>query len=170
MEPTKYCPLCGSEYLPAAQACADCGGPLEWRRERDELPPLSPDDRWSVMPPGMAGLLVEDDQASVQDYVELLIEHRIPSAVLPVVRIGPDGAPQLVWDGRAVGYRHYLFVPREDYTEAETLVQEARRRRDPGLAENPYVDFPEEGCPACGSPLPDAADECPDCGLPFASE
>ncbi len=167
MQQNKVCPECGAEYTPRAQMCADCGVPLEWLRERAPLPPGAPGDPWLNLPPGVAGLVIEDGQPAIAEYLELLIEHRIPSAVLPVVRRGPGGADEPVWDGQSVGYKHGLYVPREEYPDAFRIVMAEHDRRNPGLAETPYIDFPEEGCPACGSPLPEDAERCPDCGLPF---
>lgn len=112
-------------------------------------------------------MVIEDDHGFVEEYAEQLAERGIASVRLPVVRLEEDGTLAPVRDGTFTGFRYFLFALREDYDEAMRLVQARFVQCNPSLAETPYVEFPEEGCPACGAPLPDSAEECPDCGLAF---
>lgn len=168
---TKTCPECGAEYTPRALDCADCGVALVWKRERGRERPVlaGGDDPWAALPPGPAGLLVEDDQHAVEHYMDRLADIGIPSAKLPVVRTNHGGLLEPVPDGSGAGFRTQLFAARDDYAEAAPIVAAAFARRNPSLAETPYLEFPAEGCPACGAPLPDDAESCPDCGLEFAA-
>lgn len=163
---TRTCPECGAEYTARAMACADCRVALVWKRERPAR--AGQGDPWAALPPGPAGLLIEDDQLAVEHYIDRLAEAGIPSAALPVVRTNDDGFLEPLPDGSGAGFRTQLFGARDDYAEAAHIVAGAFARRNPSLAEIPYQEFPEEGCPACGAMLPENAAECPDCGLAFA--
>jgi ribosomal protein L40E len=170
MEPTKTCPECGSEYTARAQSCADCHVALVWRRERPRPIRAGQGDPWAALPDGPAGLLIEDDQHAIDYYVDLLADAGIPSAVLPVLRSRFDGGLEPVPDGSGVGFRTQLFAARADYETADLMVRDGFARRNPALAETPYLEFPSEGCPACGASLPEDAAACPDCGLEFPAE
>ena len=167
---TKTCPECGAEYNARAMACADCHVALVWRRDRARPARAGRGDPWSELPPGPAGLLIEDDQHAAEHYMDRLADAGIPTAMLPVVRTNDDGFLEPVPDGSGTGFRTQLFAARDDYAEAAHVVAEAFARRNPSLAETPYQEFPEEGCPACGATLPENAAECPDCGLEFSVE
>lgn len=166
---TKTCPECGAEYTPRALTCADCNVALVLKRERTRPARAGGDDPWAALPPGPAGLLIEDDQHAVAHYVDRLEEIGIAAAVLPVVRVNQAGVLEPVPDGSGAGFRTQLFAARDDYAEAAPVVAAAFARRNPSLAETPYLEFPAEGCPACGAPLADDAASCPDCGLEFAA-
>ena len=132
------------------------------------MPTLADENPWVNVPEGIVGMVIEDDQRFVEEYAGMLAERGIATVRLPVIRLDDDGAPAPVRDGTFTGFRYCLFALREDYDEAVRLVEARFARCNPALAETPYVEFPEEGCPACGAALPDNAEECPDCGLAFA--
>lgn len=167
---TKTCPECGVDYTPRALSCADCHVALVWKRERPRPAQAGFGDPWATLPEGMAGLLVEDDQHAIEHYEDRLADAGIASAKLPVVQLHPGGYLEPVRDGSGTGFRTQLYAVQDDYAEAAHIVAAAFARRNPALAETPFVEFPEEGCPACGGSLPENADSCPDCGLEFMAE
>lgn len=164
---TKTCPECGADYTPRALSCADCHVALVWKRERPRPAQAGFGDPWAALPEGMAGLLVEDDQHAIEHYEDRLGDAGIASAKLPVVRLNPAGYLEPQPDGSGTGFRTLLFAGRDDYADAERIVADAFARRNPSLAETPFQEFPEEGCPACGAALPENTAACPDCGLEF---
>jgi len=59
-----------------------------------------------------------------------------------------------------------VFVRPEDLPGVEAFMRDRWERHLSSPMDQP-LDFSTDTCPACGSPLPEDADECLDCGLRF---
>jgi hypothetical protein len=151
--PPKLCPECGEEYVHSAVRCVHCDVDLvhaEEMPERDvgaELPPPAELTAIRVASAGWALALSER-----------LVEAGIPHRIEEVAEETGDAG------SRAAG-PYGVYVRAADAARARALDGEQLAREIPDLPED-WEAAPEgEGCPACGAALPEAAAECPDCGL-----
>jgi len=146
----KICPNCETEYHPDGDVCADCGTVLVHKHEqRDGTEPLSDDDK-------LTGIL--------EDRMESLEETRLmlnANGVRTHVRLhteSPAGPHANVFG---------LYVLTDELAEAQELHRTHWLKGAPeGQGSFEYKEQELSGtCPACDTTLPEAAVECPECGL-----
>lgn len=146
----KICPLCDAEYWPEADRCTDCHTPLiprgEYDRSREPLP-FSED-------------LVEI-RTETMSWIKRLSEALARAGIRCHVRY--VGA---LSDGRlglgTSDYYHTLYVRPEHEGASRHL-----DRTLFGRAAEEEIEEEWGRCPACETPRPAGAEECPECGLFF---
>jgi uncharacterized OB-fold protein len=142
----RVCVECGEEYRPEIAVCADCGGRLEDRQDDGERTVLSatPPDESA---PGREAEFTETlfHAKTATDLTEEA-DRLVEAGIEVRLRAAPEG-----------GFR--LLVTAPDLDRALALL---------GL----LADGSERSgdCPACGTKLPAAAVECPECGLAAGDE
>jgi hypothetical protein len=147
----RTCPDCGEEFRPEIVRCSDCGADLVDQYEDGETRGEAPAD----MGPDVAGPEPVEDWASVftSTSSEALREAAASLAAAAVrFRAG------------ATGVYLQLRVPADDYTRAA----QALAGHD-GAVVVTEATVPEgqeaAACPACATPVPADAMECPECQL-----
>ncbi len=145
----KVCPRCGEEYQHTALRCSDCDVALEAPGASPVEPDVFPDVAeltcLRVADPGWVGRLSER-----------LSREELPHRIEPV--------------GEAGAQRFGLFVLPADEARAKAIDEEHLKSEIPELHESDGEPEPAgEGCPACGDAVPEAAGECPGCGLVILS-
>ena len=152
--PVKICTRCGAEYLPQAQACADCGGRLEYLSgDAGPAPVAATASRVAVFlgpyreacrlretleRQEIDGWIEERHDLEVTGFHDLQVDQDRPGLFEVMVMAGDRP--------RAEELRQRLDLPAE-------LIPEGQ-------------EFVEGRCPACGFTFSeDPGLECPDCGL-----
>lgn len=150
----RVCVECGEEYRPEIAACADCGGALEDRDDADGavLPPArraAGDGEEATQADELTEPVRSEDRATdLIESADLLAAEGIGCRIRPLHRRLADGSDHVA------GYR--LVVAPENRARALALL---------GLETEEDVDAETRPCPACATPIPPAAVECPECGL-----
>jgi hypothetical protein len=153
---TRYCPNCHDEFRPDIVLCSDCGGELEdrydeqdaeERRDPDAAPPepeAPPEEYRPVF-----GCM---ESAALKEAAASLAAARIPFRAT----------------GCSTGFQ--LLVREADQSAAATALQ--GREGVLGVPDDAEPSVGAEGgaCPACGTAVPAAALECPECGLVVGGE
>jgi predicted amidophosphoribosyltransferase len=159
--PTKICSSCGAEYSIEAQVCADCGGKLVSPQDYEKRfePPADDEERVLIReaPFGyLKELLERMTRGGIQAFIRF--HARVPGACSP-----RKCAPQTLFG---------LYVAKADEVAAKELDRAHWLQGAPDDASSyEYAEQELHGvCPACSSPIPDRAVECPECGLAVASE
>lgn len=156
----RVCPDCGSEFQPHILECIDCGAAT---RPATDLPlqpePAPPPERSSSPPaipslvPGMeAHPLRQAPLEWARDLSQYLIDHGVSCRVEPCRSEGCTS-------------QFTVTVAPGDMERARELDHRFLLQEVPDAA---YVNLETEGCPACGTPLGQGQDECPECGLVVA--
>lgn len=150
---TKRCPSCGEEFLHTVMRCSDCGSDLRLASEvtgapEDGMPPVSELE-----------LIRAEGPAWIEALAARLADQGIDSRV-EIIDIAKHGARSGSGDV-ACG----LFVRPGDVQRAREIDAAVQREQIPDVEESHQQGGECEHCPACGSDVPDAAPECPDCGL-----
>jgi hypothetical protein len=158
--PPKTCPSCGDEFVHTALRCPDCDvelvvGPVE-RPAAPELPPAA------ELAPVSRG-----EPWEMQRIAEALQEAGIASRI---DTYPPSGAGPARESGEVpvslVGSL-CIYVAFEDVQAAAALAQHVQLGAVLEDLGEDVSEAPADGCPACGSALPDGAASCSDCGLEF---
>lgn len=155
----KVCPECREEYTLVAEQCADCDVPLVFP---DEVPPEPEPEAFpevSELECVRVGPLPWTRAISA-GLEEAGIPHRVEHDTRSEAEGGVD--PRKFDDGTLYG----TWVRPADLDAAKAIDSTIFAHID----EEVRVDAPatgDETCPACTSPLPPDALECPDCGLQF---
>ena len=136
----KVCPDCGEEYRPEIERCADCGAALVMAEEAGGAEASLPDamEAATGVGPAARALTRADRAIELRPAADLLAAAGVPFAI----KNGPQGFELLVDPERM-----------EAAAEAAASVL--------GLEAAAEL----ERCPACETPLPAQAEECPECGL-----
>jgi pyruvate/2-oxoglutarate dehydrogenase complex dihydrolipoamide acyltransferase (E2) component len=132
----RVCVDCGEEYRPEIESCADCGGRLEDRDDEEMAsPPSAPAE--------------EELEAAGEDEPGDSVMHaeRAPSLTTAADRLAQEGIAFRIRPGE---HGYDLRVAAADRDRALGLHAESGRAGE---------------CPACETPLPAGAVECPECGL-----
>lgn len=142
----RVCVECGEEYRPEIVACADCGGRLEDRYDDGDRT-VAPAAEGAGSPSHPEAEFTEtvlrgEKVTDLTPEADLLVEGGIPFRLRPA----PEG-----------GYR--LLVPAAERDRALAAL---------GLLADGSPRSAD--CPACGTTVPAAADECPECGLAVGDE
>jgi len=159
VSPHKICPRCGEEYVATAEICAECGVPLGSEGPRgpaplEELPPLE-----------SLRALRNAEVSWIDGLAHALAEAGIPSRV----ELPPQDTRSI--QGRGMGaVRCTLYVRESDAAEAARIDAEFARTQVPDLPEASSAALAEtDTCPGCDTPVSSDAEECPECGLAFAT-
>ena len=155
----KICPRCGEEYVAAAQTCVDCGVPLGSEGPSEQAP-------LQELPALDSLVALRNAEVSwIDGLAHALAEAGIPSRV----ELPPQDTRSV--QGRGMGaVRCTLYVRREDAEAATGIDAEFARTQVPDLPEATSAAWAEaETCPGCDAPVPSDAEECPECGLAFAT-
>jgi hypothetical protein len=152
MNRNKICPKCEVEYQPHIEKCADCGAGLllheEHRRTREERKQLEAQAIENAV------MVRKGDLKWLGELHNVLIDAGIPCAVT-----SDSGCKTY-----RCGDKLRLVVAPEDYARAHERIEEYFRELHPELRAS--HELAKQGkCPACGSPVGDGDNECPDCGL-----
>lgn len=159
-ELVKVCPGCGAEYVPQIERCADCGETLVLPGQPADIPtpPAAPAH-------APAGELV---CVRVAD---------LPWAKRLGARLERAGIDHLVEAEETPGAkcchgagRFRVLVRSLDAEAAMGIDAEQLCRDVPDLEPVINSQSKPETCPACGDPAPEAAAECPSCGLALVLE
>ncbi len=134
----KVCPDCGEEYRPEIERCADCGATLVSADEAGAAALPDPMAAVTEVGPRAQALTRADRAVELRPAADLLAAAGVPFAI----KNGPQGFELLVDPERM-----------EAAAEAAAGV----------LGLQAATDL--ERCPACETPLPGGAEECPECGL-----
>ena len=139
----RVCVECGEEYRPEIMACADCGGQLEDRHDDGERTVLPADE------PGASGPQTDAEFTETIFQAEKATDLRGEAD-----RLVAAGITFRLRPARGAGYQLLVTAPDRDRALAALglLAAEGARGSD-------------GSCPACGTPLPAGAVECPECGL-----
>lgn len=149
-EPIKTCPECGGEYALHGQVCADCGRALVLKSDVLENPqPLRKEEEGVLLREGRLDYLT--------DLGNRLSKESIRSS------IGLRSDPKACAGATVYG----LSVLPEDVDAAKEIDRALWLQGAPEHASSyRYTEQELVGkCPACGTALPGAGGECPECGL-----
>ena len=153
---TRYCPNCDDEFRPDIVRCSDCGGELEDRYDEEdggerrdgeaaEHEPAAPPEEYRPV----FGCM---ESATLKEAAGLLAAARVPFRAT----------------GCSTGFQ--LLVREADQSAAAAALQGREGvLAGPDDAE-PTVGAEGGACPACGTAVPAAALECPECGLVVGGE
>lgn len=153
---TRYCPNCDDEFRPDIVLCSDCGGELEDRYDEEDAgerqgaeatapgPDAPPEEYRPVF-----GCM---ESATLKEAAACLAAAKIPFRAT----------------GCSTGFQ--LLVREADQSAAVASLQ--GRERVLGVPDDAEPTVGAEGgaCPACGTAVPAAALECPECGLVVGGE
>ncbi|HXX57154.1 MAG TPA: hypothetical protein VEI96_04080 [Thermodesulfovibrionales bacterium] len=153
MNRNKICPVCGSEYLPQIEKCADCGAVLLLPEELKK----AEEEKKRLMERALESEVVvrEGDLNWLSELYTVLIDAGIPCAV----RSDADC-------GKGCGSKYRLVVSPEESERARERIEEYFMEMHPEIRAS-RERVKEGRCPACGSPVGAGERECPDCGLPL---
>ena len=152
MNRNKICPVCGTEYLPHIEKCADCGAVLLLP---EELIKAQEEKKWLMEKTVEKEAVVrEGDLNWLSELHAVLIDAGIPCTVR-----SDAGCKK-----SRCGDKCRLVVSPEDLERAQERIEEYFMEMHPEIrASHELVS--EGKCPACGSPVGPGDSECPDCGL-----
>jgi DNA-directed RNA polymerase subunit RPC12/RpoP len=162
----RVCPECGEEFRPEIVACSDCGATLEDRFDEQDDPAVT-----AGMPGGADGADGGEpsaDPAAQGTFVRILGADRAADLEPLAQRLGRAGLPFQV---RASQLSFELLAREEDHERVREALGDLLKPDLPGS--DAQVFDPEAGdlaCPACGSQLAPATEECPECGLTVGGE
>ena len=158
----KICPSCGDEFQLTASRCRDCGVDLVFPSLAAEPERLRPDEALE--------LLTTDSPWALEELAQRLGERGIPSRIdtdPPNVGIpGPSGFRRGGSQGHATQLA--IYVRLRDLAAAEDAAHEYMVSRTPDSRDGSLAEEPLDACPACATPIGDAAEACSSCGLAFA--
>lgn len=144
----KICPECGAEYFPHISECGGCAVKLIYPEEKDA---------WKKDLPKGEGTLVCIEEGTIErvtEFARALRAEGISSEVLKAV----------AGKSCSTGGDYGLFVEQNVARHAAQAIDEYIDRLYPELRQ--AEERMESGlCPACGSPVKQTDQECPDCGL-----
>ena len=161
-EPVHVCQDCGEEYRADIAVCADCGGEVVWRAPGQTEPPEAPAP---PAPPGERGHVVFSS-SNVKDLLPIT-ERLRENAIKHTLSEQPH--PER-------GSKTWAVVIREsDAARVDELIADLHGLHDTGGDLGAVATQFDEthgylSCPACGTPLPAGANECPECGLQVGGE
>ncbi|MEK7704412.1 MAG: hypothetical protein AAB426_05590 [Myxococcota bacterium] len=153
-----FCPACRSEFISTVSRCRNCDVAL--------VAALAPMDDFAT-PEGMATLLADKELAAVMTgvHVELHRVQRLLASDRVASVIGAESDEANVEPGMHARFR--LLVAAEDTERAAAVFRRLWEERvgAEGLDGATPSTVSIESCPACGTSVPAAAPECPECGL-----
>jgi len=161
-----YCPECRSEFREGVTHCQNCQ--VDLIAEAPDQDPFSSPER-------MAQMLADKDlqavivgpYTSMRETQKLLSEVQIASIIAP--EEGQELQPGL-------HERLYLMIASDDLDRVRTFFDqrweagmqtEGLMLKKPGSTADAEEDTGSDAapCPACSTPVPAVAEECPECGL-----
>jgi len=160
-QPIKICSKCGAEYSLEAQVCADCGGPLVFPQ----------DYRKRVETPAEGEELVLIREATL-GYLKELMEHMTKKGIWAGIRLHDQEPRTCSPRGCSSQPLFGLYVAKGDGAAAKEVDRAHWLQGAPEHASSfMYTESELHGiCPACSSPVPAGAGECPECGLAVGSD
>lgn len=154
--PPKFCPECRDEYIHAATVCSTCNVALVLEEDLvlesgpDEMPPIS--ELVCIRASAVGWALALSERLS-----EAGIPHRVQAASAD----DDDGSRNRPGHNLPYG----VFVLEADLEAAQQIDAEHTAHEIPDMSDLPEGALNPDGCPACGDPIDEEADECPGCGL-----
>lgn len=152
MNRNKICPHCESEYLPHIEKCADCNATLLLLEEYQ----MAQEEQKQIMARAIENSVVvrKGDLKWLSELQGILIDTGIPCAI-----ISDDACNK-----SCCGVKCQLIVSSKDLGRAQERIEEYFMEIHPEIrASNELIN--QGRCPACGSPVGDTDNKCPDCGL-----
>ncbi len=149
-----FCPECRAEYRQGFTRCASCEVDLV-----ESLPELAPLTE-AEMRKALEG---KELVAVTSGYLEAVLEMRDRLAgarVLSIIEEAEKAPPQ-----PGLPKRVKLMVAKDSLEAAAACMGEAFRSMVAQEGLQPSTEIHYDRCPACNSPVPPDAEECPECGL-----
>ena len=155
-----FCPTCRSEYVANIEKCPHCDVALI-----AELTKTSLDERGDMLAlavrEGGALVVSQGSFDAASELADSLLRAGIAAQVAK-----PPGTECDHEQGPCTHYK--VMILKDDTESAASALHEQYRdmvaREGTGAK---LADMPSDACPACGTPVPENAAECPDCGLAF---
>jgi hypothetical protein len=149
-----FCPECRAEYRPGFTRCASCD--VDLVESLPEFAPLTEEE----MRKALEG---KELVAITSGYIDAVLEMRDQLAgmrILSLVEEAEKAPPQ-----PGLPRRVKLMVAKDSLEAAAACMGETFRSMVAQEGLKPNAEITYERCPACNSPVPPDAEECPECGL-----
>jgi uncharacterized protein (UPF0212 family) len=150
-----YCPVCQSEFREGFTRCNSCD--VDLVAQLDEIASLDDKDIKARLEGKELIAVTRGTMDPVLESKELLMAKRIPAMVMEE----PDPHHQPGMPKRMV-----LLVAKTDLEKSiEVLGASFRKLVQTEGLKLEHGEGRYDSCPACGSTVPEDAEECPECGL-----
>jgi predicted amidophosphoribosyltransferase len=148
-----FCPVCQAEFREGFTHCNNCG--VELVDHLEEEMDLSEENVKAALEGKELVGVTRGTLEVAKETRDLLASHRIASII-----VDDEDSPKI----EGMPPRVVLVVPKDDI-EAAALVLGSKFKE---MVEEEGMETPDlkyENCPACGTRVPEDAEECPECGL-----
>lgn len=149
-----FCPVCLSEFREGFTRCNSCDVDLVDHLEQEME--LSEDNIRAALEGKELVLVTRGELEVVKETRDLLSSKRIASIVVDDEEAKvPAGAPPRVM----------LAVSKDDVEAAAKILGEKFQQMVAEEGQEVSNELSYDTCPACGTKVPENAEECPECGL-----
>jgi hypothetical protein len=148
-----YCPVCLSEYREGFTRCSSCEVDLV-ERLADEMDLSEESIRQALEGKELVGV-TRGTLDVVKETRDMLSARRIASIVVDDEEESTPGVPPRVM----------LVVSKDDLKAAAEVLGAKFQEMVAEEGQQLSSDMSFDSCPACGSKVPENAEECPECGL-----
>jgi rRNA maturation endonuclease Nob1 len=148
-----FCPICQAEFRPGFTRCNACD--VDLVDQLEEEMDLSEENVKAALEGKELVGVTRGTLEVVKETRDLLASHRIASII-----VDDEDSPQV----HGMPQRVVLVVSKDDIEGAALVLgsQFKEMVEEEGMAP---PDLKYENCPACGTQVPEEAEECPECGL-----